>query len=113
MVERKTEKQLDLIFHALADSTRRAILRMVAEKECTVSEMAEPFKMSLAAVSKHIKVLEKAGLIHRAIDGRIHRCKMDARPLQQVSSVIEHYQKFWEAGFDQLEKYLKESKLKE
>jgi DNA-binding transcriptional ArsR family regulator len=109
MAERKTEKQLDLIFQALADSTRRSILRMVAEKECTVSEMAEPFKMSLAAVSKHIKVLEKAGLIQRAIDGRIHRCKMDARPLVQASTLIAHYQKFWESGFDQLEKFLKET----
>jgi DNA-binding transcriptional ArsR family regulator len=110
MVERKNEQQLDLIFHALADSTRRAILRLVAERECTVSEMAEPFRMSLNAVSKHIKVLEKAGLIRRTVDGRVHRCKMDAGPLEQASSLIAYYQKFWEDRFDHIEKYLIETK---
>lgn len=110
MVERKTEQHLDLIFHALSDTTRRAILKMVAERECTVSEMAEPFRMSLNAVSKHIKVLEKAGLIQRSVDGRIHRCRMDARPLEQASSLISYYQQFWEDRFDQIEKYLKETK---
>lgn len=102
----REEQQLDLIFHALADSTRRKILRMVAEKECTVSQLAEPFRVSLNAISKHIKVLEKAGLIDRTVDGRIHRCKMDARPLGQATALIAHYQKFWEDRFDQIEKYL-------
>jgi len=109
MIDRKLERQLDLVFHALADSTRRAILRMVAEKECTVSEMAEPFKMSLNAVSKHIKVLEKAGLIRRAVDGRIHRCRMDVRPLDQVTSLVQYYQKFWEDRFDHIEKFLNQT----
>lgn len=112
MLKRENEEQLDLIFHALADQTRRRILRMVAEKECTVSEMAEPFNVSLNAISKHIKVLEKAGLIDRTVDGRIHRCKMDARPLDQATALIAHYQKFWEDRFDQIEKYLKQENKK-
>ena len=112
MQKRESEEQLDLIFHALADSTRRKILRMVAEKECTVSEMAEPFNVSLNAISKHIKVLEKAGLIDRTVDGRIHRCKMDARPLNQATDVIAYYRKFWEDRFDQIEKYLKQEENK-
>jgi len=108
MVER-SEKQLDLIFHALSDSPRRHILRALGENgELTVSEMAEPFRMSLAAVSKHIKVLEGAGLLRRTVDGRIHRCRMDAAPLEQASELIAHYRKFWEGQFDLIEQYLKE-----
>jgi DNA-binding transcriptional ArsR family regulator len=110
MVERQTEQQLDLVFHALADTTRRKILRLLGEQgELTVSELAEPFQMSLAAVSKHIKVLERAGLILRSVDGRIHRCRMDATPLARASELIAHYQKFWEGQFDLIEKYLKEN----
>jgi DNA-binding transcriptional ArsR family regulator len=110
MVERQ-EAQLDLVFHALADSTRRKILQALGEnRELTISEMAEPFRMSLAAVSKHIKVLERAGLIQRSVDGRIHRCRMDAAPLKQASQLIAHYQQFWEGQFDAIEKYLNEQK---
>ena len=85
---------------------------MVAEKECTVSEMAEPFKVSLNAISKHIKVLEKAGLIDRTVDGRIHRCRIDARPLDKATALIAHYKQFWEERFDQIEKYLKQEEKK-
>lgn len=100
---------LDLVFHALSDGTRREILNMLARKQYTVTELAEPFKMSLAAVSKHIKVLEEAGLLMRARDGRIHRCSMSAAPLKQAQDVIRHYQEFWESRFRALDLFLQES----
>lgn len=104
-----TAKRLDSVFHALADSTRREILRRVASREYTISELAEPFKMTLAAVSKHIKVLEKAGLLTRSIDGRIHRCAMNAEPLTEASNLIRYYQEFWEGRLNALEKFLEET----
>jgi DNA-binding transcriptional ArsR family regulator len=109
MVNNKQTLQLDLVFHALADGTRREILNRVAEDECTITELAEPFKMTLAAVSKHIKVLEKAGLLRRTKDGRIHRCRMDASPLEPALDVINHYKRFWNGQMDALEKYLNEA----
>lgn len=79
----------------------------MAKRECTIGELAEPFEMTLAGVSKHIKVLERAGLIRRARDGRIHRCSMDYRPLKEASELIAYYKRFWSDRFDQLEDFLK------
>ncbi|MDH5447115.1 MAG: metalloregulator ArsR/SmtB family transcription factor [Gammaproteobacteria bacterium] len=94
MVKYKDDN-LDMAFSALADPTRRAILAKLAEGEAQVTELAEPFGMSLPAVSKHLKVLERAQLITRQVDGRVHRFHVNPEPLQQAKSWIEHYQKFW------------------
>ena len=107
MVKRKP---LDRIFHALADDTRRRILRLIAEKERTVSEIAEPFDISLPAVSKHLKVLEAAGLLERTVDGRVHRCVLNGEPLERAADVIREYQRFWGAQLDSLEEFLKKGK---
>lgn len=107
-----SETQIDRIFHALADQTRREILVKLASGEHTVQELAQPFKMSLPAVSKHLKVLEEAGFLKRNIQGRIHRCNMDPQPLEQVSQTIQRYEKFWKQQLDALEQFLKESSEK-
>lgn len=98
--------ELDLIFHALADPTRRGILRMLGEETRTVSELAEPFRMTLAAVSKHIRVLEKAKLIKRTRQGRVHQCSLDAAPLAKAEECIRIYQDFWNARLNALADYL-------
>lgn len=108
MVNNESHK-LDRVFHALSDSTRREILSMLTRKQFTIGELADPFRMSLAAVSKHIKVLEDAGLLTRARDGRIHRCTMNAGPLKEAQDVISFYQQFWENQFRSLDLYLQES----
>ena len=110
MVKNKSES-LDLVFHALADSTRREILTRLTQGQSTVGEIAGPFKMSLAAVSKHIKVLEEAGLLTRARakDGRIHLCAMNGEPLARARDVIRFYEQFWEGRFQALDRYLQES----
>jgi DNA-binding transcriptional ArsR family regulator len=106
-------RSLDRIFHALSDSTRREILKMLTRREqLTVGELAAPFRMSLAAVSKHIKVLEEARLLTREKDGRIHRCAMNGEPLSRARDVIGFYQQFWEGRFRALEQYLLESQPK-
>jgi len=112
MVKYYTEP-LDVTFMALSDSTRRAILMRLAEDECTVSELAEPFDMSLPAISKHLRILEKAGLIIRRKDGRRHKFQVDTAPMNDAIAWIEKYRKFWEQRFDALEHYLHESKGKE
>lgn len=112
MVNNGTQN-LDRVFHALSDGTRREILSMLTEKQFTVTELAEPFKTSLAAVSKHIKVLEEAGLLTRARDGRIHRCSMNAEPLSEARDLIQFYQKFWMDRFKDLDRYLQESESQE
>lgn len=106
MVERN-EASLDGVFRALADPTRRAIVRRLAEGERTVGELAEPFEMSLAAASKHIKVLEDAGLIRRTIRGRTHVCALDAAPLHTGIEWLRHYEKFWNDRLDALERVLR------
>jgi DNA-binding transcriptional ArsR family regulator len=100
---------LDRVFYSLSDPTRREILKMLTRKQYTVGELADPFRMSLAAVSKHIKVLEKAGLLTRARDGRIHRCTMNAAPLEQAKNVIDYYQQFWAQQLKSLDRYLQQS----
>ena len=100
-------KNLDTTFAALADPTRRAILARLAEGEVSVTELAQPFEMSLPAISKHLKVLERAGLVIRGRDAQWRPCRLDARPLQEVSVYLEKYREFWEASFDRLDDYLK------
>jgi DNA-binding transcriptional ArsR family regulator len=94
-------------FQALADPTRRAILARLARGESSVNELAEPFAMSLPAVSKHLKVLERAGLISRSRDAQYRPCKLEARSLKSVDAWLEDYRRFWEARFDRLEAYLR------
>ena len=102
-----TPQQLDATFSALADPTRRAILARLAIGETSVNELAKPFDMSLPAVSKHLKVLENAGLISRGREAQWRPCKLEAEPLHAAFSWIEHYKKFWEQSFDRLDEYLR------
>lgn len=105
MVEHRASS-LDRVFRALSDSTRRRMLRRLAKGECTVSELAEPMDMSLAAASKHIKTLEDAGLMRRDRRGREHWCSLDARPLEDVQAWIKFYEAFWSDRLDALEREL-------
>jgi DNA-binding transcriptional ArsR family regulator len=104
---------LDATFGALADPTRRAILARLARGEAMVTELAEPFAMSLPAISKHLRVLESAGLLRREIDGRVHRCRLAAEPMKNAAAWITRYRVFWESQFDALEKYLEATADKE
>jgi DNA-binding transcriptional ArsR family regulator len=104
---------LNRTFAALADPTRRRILEHLATGDRCVTDLAQPYRMSLPAVSKHLRVLENAGLIRRRRDGRVHRLKLQARPMQQAQQWIEEYRKFWEESFDRLDDYLKELQAKE
>jgi len=100
------ERQLDLTFGALSDSTRRAILHRLAEGEATVGELAEPFQISRPAVSKHLRVLERAGLVRRTPEGRVSRCELDATPMRDAADWVERYRKYWEDQLDSLARYL-------
>ena len=104
---------LNLTFAALADPTRRRILEHLAHGDRCVTDLARPYSMSLPAVSKHLRVLEGAGLIQRKRDGRIHRLKLEAAPMKQASQWIEEYRRFWEESFDRLDDYLKKLQAKE
>jgi DNA-binding transcriptional ArsR family regulator len=104
---------LSATFAALADPTRRAILARLVAGECSVTELAEPFDMSLPAVSKHLRVLERAGLIARRVDAQWRPCRIEAGPLKEVADWAEHYRHIWEARIDRLDKYLQELKTKE
>jgi len=102
--------QLDSLsstFSALADPTRRAILARLASGETSVTELAKPFEMSMPAISKHLKVLEHAGLITRGREAQWRPCKLQAEPLKNVAGWVEHYRQFWEQSFDRLDEYLK------
>lgn len=98
-----TPERLDATFAALADPTRRAILAQLAEGEKTVNELAEPFDMSQPAISKHLKVLEKAGLISRIRDAQKRPCRIEAKPLEEAKDWLENYRKFWEANYGRLD----------
>ena len=98
--------QLSATFGALADPTRRAILARLASGECSVTELAQPFEISLPAISKHLKVLERAGLIARGREAQWRPCRLDAAPLKEVAQWAEHYRRFWEGAFDRLSEYL-------
>jgi DNA-binding transcriptional ArsR family regulator len=100
------ENKLSATFAALANSTRRAILARLAEGSATVNELAEPFEMTLPAISKHIKVLERAGLVRRGHRAQFRPCAIEASRLQEVSTWAEQYRSVWEARFDQLDIYL-------
>ena len=104
---------LSATFAALADPTRRAILARLASGETSVTELAAPFEMSLAAVSKHLKVLEGAGLVARSHHAQWRPCRLDAAPLKTVSEWVDHYRRFWEQSFDRLDLYLQEMQKKE
>jgi DNA-binding transcriptional ArsR family regulator len=104
---------LDATFAALSDPTRRGILARLAEGETSVSELAAPYEMSLPAVSKHLRVLESAGLIARQKDGRVHHCRFVADPMKDAAEWIERYRRFWEQQLDALALYLEESSRKE
>ena len=105
--------RLSTTFAALADPTRRAILARLASGVASVTELGEPFEMSLPAISKHLKVLERAGLIARGREAQWRPCRLEARPLKRAADWLEHYRRFWEQSFDRLEDYLRELKKKE
>jgi DNA-binding transcriptional ArsR family regulator len=105
--------RLDTTFAALADPTRRAILARLARGETSVNDLARPFRMSLPAVSKHLKVLERGGLIARARRAQSRPCRLKPQPLKEAVDWLEHYRRFWEQSFDRLEVYLNELKSKE
>lgn len=113
MMMRSEDIRLDQTFAALANATRRAILARLAEGEATVNELAEPFNMSLPAISKHIKVLERAGLITQGQKAQYRPCTLDAAPLQEISTWTEQYRPIWEARFDRMDDYIRQLKHKE
>lgn len=100
--------RLDAVFHALGDATRRKMLRELAEGERTVGQLAQPFAMSLAAASKHIRALEGAGLIRREVRGRTHVCRLDPGPLASADQWLRHYERFWTGRLDTLDRLLRE-----
>ena len=101
-------ERLDRTFGALADSTRRAILARLAKGEASVTELAKPFEMTMPAVSKHLKVLERAGLIERGREQQWRPARLQARPLKEVAEWSERYREFWEESYDRLDEYLEE-----
>lgn len=100
-------------FAALADPTRRAILARLASGAASVTELAKPFEMSLPGISKHLKVLERAGLIARSREAQRRPCRLQARPLEEVADWVEHYRRFWEESFERLDRYLVQLQAKE
>lgn len=110
MDTRSAEDKLTQIFSALANSTRRAILARLSEGEATVNELAEPFNMSLPAISKHIKVLENAGLIVQGQKAQYRPCTIDVTPLKEISTWTEQYRHIWEASFDRMDNYIDQLK---
>ena len=113
LIKSMTTSQLDATFAALADPTRRAILGRLATGEATVAELAKPFTMSLPAISKHLKVLERAGLITRGREAQWRPCRLQATPLREAADWVEEYRRFWEQGFDRLDYYLNQIQTKE
>ena len=101
--------KIDRTFSALGDPTRRAIVQRLAMGEATVTEIAQPFPMSLPAISKHIRILEDAGLLVRLKEGRMHRCQLNIEPLREANQWIEHYTAFWNAQLDSLGQYLQQA----
>ena len=106
------EARLDAVFHALADPTRRAMLRQLADGERNIGELAAPFRMSLAGASKHVRVLEGAGLVRRKVQGRTHICRIEAAPLAAADEWLRFYQQFWSARLDALERELRKPEPK-
>ena len=108
-----SSRTLDRTFAALADPTRRRMLEHLSRGDLCVTELARPYSMSLPAVSKHLRVLENAGLVHRRRNGRVHSLKLEAAPMQQAQQWIEEYRKFWEGSLDRLDEYLKQLQKEE
>jgi DNA-binding transcriptional ArsR family regulator len=104
---------LNITFAALADPTRRAILARLSLGEASVTDLAKPFEMSMPAISKHLKVLERAGLIARGREAQWRPCRLNPRPLRDVADWVESYRQFWEQSLDRLEEYLQEVQAKE
>src|SRR5881409_4092111 len=113
MVTATASDPISNTFAALADPTRRAILARLASGETSVTELAEPFEMSLPAISKHLKVLERAGLIARGREAQWRPCRLEAGPLKDAAEWLEHYRRFWEQSFDRLDDYLRKLQRKE
>ncbi|HXY75775.1 MAG TPA: metalloregulator ArsR/SmtB family transcription factor [Steroidobacteraceae bacterium] len=101
-----TEERLDALFHALSDRTRRALLARLTRRPAIITELARPFAMSLPALSRHIRVLEGAGLVKRTVDGRMHRCTLDALPLRSAEDWLSFYRRFWDEHLDALARYV-------
>ena len=101
-----TEDRLDAVFHALGHRARRALLARLAKSPAMITELAGPFAMSLPAVSRHIRVLETAGLVARSIDGRMHRCSLNPKPFKSVEAWLEHYRQFWKENLAGLAEYV-------
>ena len=108
MVHQTSADRLSTTFAALSDPTRRAILARLAAGQTTVTDLAAPFEMSLPAISKHLKVLEGAGLIARSRDAQCRPCRLEAGPLKDAAAFLERYRRFWEQSLDRLEEYLRE-----
>jgi DNA-binding transcriptional ArsR family regulator len=108
-----TSDPLSITFQALADPTRRAILARLARGEASVSDLAEPFEISLPAVSRHLKVLEQAGLVSRTREAQWRPCQLNAEPLKDAAGWIEHYRRFWDGSFERMDAYLAELQAKE
>src|SRR5687768_17002940 len=113
MVQHAMSPNLDAVFSALADPTRRAILARLADGDTTVTELAEPFDMSLPAISKHLKVLERAGLISRGRNAQQRPCRIEGSALEPAADWLEKYRRFWEESFDRLDQHLREMQKKE
>ena len=113
MVQHVSSDSLSATFAALADPTRRAILARLASGECSVTALAEPFDMSMPAVSKHLRVLERAGLIARGREAQWRPCRLEPAPLKEVADWAEHYRAMWEQRFDRLDTYLNQLQKKE
>lgn len=111
MVERASP-QLDTVFHALSDATRRGMLASLALGEKSVGQLAEPFAMSFAGASKHVKVLEDAGLIRREVRGRTHICRLEPGPLANADQWLRHYERFWTGRLDALEQLLRDDDVR-
>ena len=105
MVDKRSER-LDALFRALSDPTRRAMLESLSEQPCSVGELAAPFDISLAGASKHIQVLERAGLVRREISGRVHTCHLEAQPMHAGAEWLRHYERWWNRRIDALEALL-------
>jgi DNA-binding transcriptional ArsR family regulator len=112
-METSASRRLDSVFAALADPTRRAILARLGRGEASVTELAAPFAMSLPAVSKHLKVLERAGLIARGREAQWRPCRLVAEPLRDVADWVEQYRQAWEESYERLDEYLNELKKEE
>ena len=102
--------QLDAVFSALSDPTRRAMLHRLSANTLSVAELGESFGITKSAITKHVKVLEKAGLLNRSVSGRVHHCSLNSRSLQSASKWIKFYERFWNNKLDSLETYLNQSK---